>query len=275
MIPNMNTQIEYNTIIVQKQASRCYITLNRPEVRNALTSEMVAEISSVLDDIQEDRAIRTLILRGAGGFFCAGGDIKGFKELFQSDFSAEEAAAENRAAGHFFTRINELPQTVVMLVEGAAIGGGMGLVCTSDIAIATADTRFALSETTLGVPPAQIAAFVVQRIGFTQARRLMLTAARFMGEEAEKLGLVHFAVADSQALEEKAEEVLQQIERCGPQANAITKAILHCTQSQPLDDTLDMAAQDFATAIQSAEGREGVAAFLEKRRPDWRNITNI
>jgi len=262
-------QTEYKTIIVERQESRCYVTLNRPEVRNALTGEMITELTAVLDTIHADRTIRTLILRGAGGFFCAGGDIKGFKQLFQDDFSAERAAAENREAGSFLDRLNQLPQTVVMLVEGAAIGGGLGLVCTSDIAIATADTRFALSETTLGVPPAQIAAFVVQRIGFTQSRRLMMTAARFKGDEAEKLGLVHFAVADSNALEQKAEEILQQIERCGPQANAITKEILHSTQSQPLNDTLDMAAQGFAAAIQSDEGHEGVAAFLEKRKPIW------
>jgi len=264
----------YGTIIVERRGSRCYVTLNRPEARNALTGEMVTELSEVLDDIQEDRTIRTLILRGAGGFFCAGGDIKGFKRIFQDDFSSEQVAVENRSVGHFLTRFNQLPQTVVMLVEGAAIGGGLGLVCTSDVAIAAADTHFALSETTLGVPPAQIAAFVVQRVGFTQARRLMMTATRFRGDEAEKLGLVHFSIptsvdADHDELGEKAEEILQQIERCGPQANAITKEILHSTQHQSLSDTLDMAAQSFAAAIQSDEGREGVAAFLEKRKPVW------
>ncbi|MEM7343440.1 MAG: enoyl-CoA hydratase/isomerase family protein [Chloroflexota bacterium] len=267
------SQTEFNNILVERKESRYYVTLNRPEVRNALTGETVAELTRILDQIEDDRAIRTLILRGAGGFFCAGGDIKAFKQLFQGEFSAEQVAAENRAAGHFFTRLNQLPQTVLMLVEGAAVGGGLGLVCTSDVAITTADTRFALSETSLGVPPAQIAAFVVQRIGFTQARRLMLTAARFKGDEAEQLGLVHFSVPDSEALEQKAEEILQQIERCGPQANAITKEILHSTQSQPLENTLDMAARRFATAMQSEEGREGVAAFLEKREPAW--VTNF
>ncbi|MEM7538190.1 MAG: enoyl-CoA hydratase/isomerase family protein [Chloroflexota bacterium] len=265
------TQELHNTIVVERHASRCYVTLNRPEVRNALTGEMVAELHAVLDNIENDRTVRTLILRGAGGFFCAGGDIKGFKQVFQGALAHEEVAAENRHAGHFFMRVNQLPQTVVMLIEGAAIGGGFGLVCTSDVAIATADTRFALSETSLGIPPAQIAAFVVQRIGFTQTRRLMMTASRFKGEEAAQLGLVHFCVPDAVVLEAKAEETLQQIERCGAQANALTKEILHSTQSQSLGDTLDMAAHHFATAMLSDEGREGVAAFLEKRKPDWAN----
>ncbi|MGB0386883.1 MAG: enoyl-CoA hydratase/isomerase family protein [Ardenticatenaceae bacterium] len=263
---------EYKTILVERQGSRLYVTLNRPQARNAITGEMRSELSAVVSAIRDDRSVRVLIMRGAGGVFCAGGDIKGFKRIFQGEFSAEQVAAQNRSYGEFMTELNELPQTVVMLVEGGAIGGGLGMVCVSDIGIATANTRFALSETSLGVPPAQIAAFVVQRIGFTQARRLMLTASRFTAEEAERLGLVHFVVPDSDALEQKAEEILKLINRCGPNANAVTKAILHSTQNQPLPATLDMAAQHFAECMQSDEGREGVAAFLEKRKPKWRKL---
>ena len=261
----------YNTLLVEQQQSRCLVTLNRPAVRNALSGEMIAELTAVLNRIELDRTIRTLVLRGAEGWFCAGGDIKQFQQLFQGQLTAEEVAAENREIGRLLTRLNMLPQTVVMLVEGAAIGGGFGLVCVSDIAIATADSRFSLSETSLGIPPAQIAAFVVQRIGLTQARRLMLTAARFKADEAEKLGLVHFTVADSVALEAKAEELLRQIEQCGAQANGITKGILQTAVSHPLSTTLDLAAHEFAKAMRSDEGREGVAAFLEKRKPKWAN----
>ncbi len=261
----------YNTLLVKRDGSRLYVTLNRPQARNAITGEMISELSAVINGIRDDRSVRVLIMRGAGGIFCAGGDIKGFKQIFQGKRSTEQIATENRGYGEFLQQLNELPQTVIMLVEGGAIGGGLGMVCVSDIAIATANTRFSLSETSLGIPPAQIAAFVVQRIGFTQARRLMLTASRFKADEAERLGLVHFVVPDSNALEQKAEEMLKLINRCSPSANAVTKDILHSTQSQPLAATLDIAAQHFAKCMQSDEGREGVSAFLEKRKPAWRN----
>ena len=259
----------FETILVEQRDGRCYVTLNRPKSRNALTNQMVAELHSVLDSLTDDRSIRVFILRGADGWFCAGGDIKQFQSLFQGTLTHEECAVENRAIGNLLVKINELPQTTIMLIEGAAIGGGFGLVCTSDIAIATADTRFALSETSLGIPPAQIAAFVVQRLGLTQSRRLMMTASRFKGDEAAQLGLVHYSVADSAALEEKAEEIIQQVERCGAQANALTKEILHSTQRDSLTDTLDMAADRFATCMLSDEGKEGISAFVEKRKPVW------
>ena len=124
-------QESYNAILVERKQSRLYVTLNRPEVRNAMSGELVTELTTVLKEIQADRTIRTLILRGAGGYFCAGGDIKAFKQIFQGAFSPEQVAAKNREAGNFFLLMNQLPQTVVMLVEGAAVGGGLGLACRS------------------------------------------------------------------------------------------------------------------------------------------------
>lgn len=239
-----------------------------------MSAEMIGELTAVLDKIEADRSIRALVMRGTGGWFCAGGDIKGFKQIFQGGATPEQIATENRELGDFLIKLNSLPQVVVMLVEGAAIGGGFGLVCCSDIAIATADTRFSLSETSLGIPPAQIAAFVVQRLGLTQTRRLMMTAARFKGDEAEKLGLIHYSVADTAALEEQAEAVLRAVERCGPGANAVTKQILQTAVSHDLPDTLDIASKLFAKAMLSEEGHEGIAAFLEKRKPSWTTMNS-
>lgn len=261
---------KFETLLVDFRDGRCYATLNRPKARNALSGQMVDELTALFDHLAANQNVRILVLRGADGWFCAGGDIKQFQQVFQGELTHEQCAASNREIGTLLAKLNELPQTVVMLIEGAAIGGGFGLVCTSDVAIASAETRFSLTETTLGIPPAQIAAFVVQRIGMTQARRLMLTGARFKAAEAADLGLIHFAVEDSAALDEKAEEILQQIERCAPGANAITKEILHSTQRNPLETTLEMAAAKFATAMLSAEGLEGVSAFVEKRRPNWK-----
>ncbi|MFL6714060.1 MAG: enoyl-CoA hydratase/isomerase family protein [Sulfurifustis sp.] len=261
------------TLKLEQHGPHLHVTLNRPDVRNALTEEMVRELSALMDEIADDRAVRSVVLRGTGGTFCAGGDIKGFRASFGTPAPADGApdpiAVNNRRFGSFMTRLNTLPQTVVAVVEGAAFGGGLGLVCAADVAICRADTRFAVSETGLGIPPAQIAPFIVQRTGLAEARRLTLTGVRFDGREAGRLGLVHFVCDDDAGIERQLGDVLAHIARCAPGANAATKAILLASTAQPLDRVLDDAAQAFADALRGPEGREGVAAFLEKRRPAW------
>jgi len=180
---------ETSNLILARTGSVLTVRLNRPESKNALADEMVAELHAVLDAVRDDRSLRTLVIRGEGGVFCAGGDIKAFKTSLQDvPPSAEDVARGNRSFGDLMLKLNEQPQTVIMLVEGAAIGGGLGLCCVGDITIVTRDAKFRLSETSLGIPPAQIAPFVTERVGLTQARRLMLTGARFTGEEAVRLG---------------------------------------------------------------------------------------
>jgi isohexenylglutaconyl-CoA hydratase len=261
------------TLILEREDAVLRITLNRPESRNALSGEMVAELGAVTATVRDDRSVRAIVLRGAGGIFCAGGDIKGFRRLFQGEDGApmgrDEIAAQNRSFGSFLTALNEIPQTVVMLVEGAAMGGGMGLICASDVAIVQAGAKLSLTETSLGLPPAQIAPFVAQRVGLTQARRLMLTGARLDGNDAVALGLAHFAARDASHMDELAAEVLARVGRCAPGANAATKDILMSSLRMPLVETLDRAAAHFADCMRSDEGREGVSAFLEKRRPAW------
>ncbi|NNL57493.1 MAG: enoyl-CoA hydratase/isomerase family protein, partial [Pseudomonadales bacterium] len=235
-----------NTLVLERSGSTLRIYLNRPEARNALSDDMVDELCAVLDAVRDDRSIRTVVLRGNGGVFCAGGDIKGFKHSMQGSMDAEQVAASNRSFGHFMQKINEQPQVVLMLVEGAAIGGGLGLACAGDVTIVTRDTRFRLSETSLGIPPAQIAPFVVERIGLTQARRLMLTGARFNGEQALRCGLAHSIAKDGDDLEKQCAELLAQIAQCGPMANAVTKAILFETTRVSRGEALDFASRGFA-----------------------------
>lgn len=261
------------TLELGRRGPHLHVTLNRPEARNALSEEMVNELLAVADAIADDRGVRTVALRGAGGTFCAGGDIKGFQAAFGAPPPAgapDPVAAHNRRFGEFLMRMNALPQTIVAVIEGSVFGGGLGLVCVSDVAICHADARFALSETGLGIPPAQIAPFLVQRVGLTAARRLALTGTRFDGREAARLGLVHFACDEAAALEQQLDEVLALIGRCAPGANAATKAILHASAAQPSEAVLDDAAQAFAEALRGPEGREGVSAFLEKRPARWR-----
>lgn len=261
------------TLALARRGSVLHVTLDRPESRNALDGTMVTDLLAVAAAVRADRGLRTLVLRGAGGTFCAGGDIKDFRSNMQTSVPSPGApdpvVKQNRDFGDLLIALNELPQTLVMAVEGAAFGGGLGLVCVSDIALATADARFALSETGLGLPPAQIAPFVVQRIGLTQARRLMLSGARFDGRQAGALGLVHELAEDGVALDAALVRVLNQVGRCAPGANAATKEILFASLRQPLPEVLDMAAMHFAASMRGPEGREGVAAFLEKRPANW------
>ena len=261
---------ETQDLVLEHQGSVLTIWFNRPEAKNSISNEMVDELHAVLDAARDLPGLRTLILRGKDGIFCAGADIKGFKSGAQGgEPDPAEVARGNRLFGDLMIKLNEQPQAVVMLVEGAAIGGGLGLACIGDVTIVTRDARFRLSETSLGIPPAQIAPFVAERVGLTQARRLMLTGARFRGEEAVQYGIGHILAEDAADMEAKCAEVLEQIALCAPGANAVTKAIVFEATRRPRSEALDFAARGFAACMLSEEGREGVAAFVEKRKPAW------
>jgi isohexenylglutaconyl-CoA hydratase len=262
-----------HSVLLHRDGARLHVTLNRPETRNALGGEMVPELLSVVTFLESARDIACVVLRGAGGTFCAGGDIKGFMAQFKSPAPApgerDPIALNNRRFGTFLKRFDSLPQTIVVAIEGAAFGGGLGLASIGDVVIAMADTRFAMSETGLGVVPAQIAPFVAARIGVPQARRLALTGMRFDGREALRIGLVHQICEDKASFEAALAKILADINRCAPGANAATKRLLLASRTTPLDPLLDDAADAFAAALRSAEGKEGVTAFLEKRPAAW------
>ena len=249
-----------------------FLTLNRPESRNAMSLAMVKAIQQVFTAIQDDLAIRAVVIRGKDGHFCAGGDIKDMAQLRGEAMnvgSNEPYVNFNRQFGAMIELVDQAPQTVVVILEGAVLGGGFGLACVSDVAISRADAKFGLPETGLGVIPAQIAPFVVKRIGLTQARRLALLGNRFEGDDALKKGVVHEVVENDEALQQTLNHVLLQIRRTAPNASRVTKALLHRTLSEPLKPLLDDAAQLFANAVSSEEGMEGTMAFVQKRNPNW------
>jgi len=254
-----------STLLLEPHNGVLHITLNRPQSRNAMSLQMVSELRAVLADVAADRTVRALVFSGAGGHFSAGGDVK--------DMACASTTgglqALNRAFGALLQEVEALPQVVIVVLQGAVLGGGFGLVCVSDVAIADHQAQFGLPETSLGLLPAQIAPFVVKRIGLTQARRLALTAARFDGVEAERVGLVHFVERDAQALAERLDEVLGQVLQCAPGANARTKALLLASLGQPLGPLLDQAAGWFAEAVSGEEGVEGTQAFVQKRKARW------
>ncbi|WP_315076120.1 enoyl-CoA hydratase-related protein [Acinetobacter guillouiae] len=269
---SLTTQQFDRSIELEQEDSILTLWLNRPESRNAMSLNMVKAIQQVFKTIQDDISIRAVILRGKDGHFCAGGDIKDMAQLrgeATSVGSNQPYVDFNRQFGHMLEQVDQAPQTVVAVLEGAVLGGGFGLACVSDIAISLADAKFGLPETGLGVIPAQIAPFVVKRIGLTQARRLALLGARFEGHTALKVGVVHEVVENEKALEVLLIETLQQIKRTAPQASRVTKALLHRTLNEALTPLLDDAAQQFANAVGGEEGIEGTMAFIQKRHPNW------
>ena len=265
-----------DTLLLNKSDGVLHITLNRPKSRNAMNLDMVHGLMTVFKSIENDRDVRGVVLRGAGGSFCAGGDIKDMSQAMASSAeknSVDPLYALNRAFGYMITQVNRAPQVVIAVLEGAVLGGGFGLACISDVAIANKDTLFGMPETGLGIPPAQIAPFVVQRIGITHARRLALLGVRFKGEEALTLGIIHHCCDNADELTQQLTEVLAQVKRCAPRANAVTKDILLNVGVIGHEQLLDQAAQYFSDAVQGPEGQEGTLAFIEKRKPRWAPYT--
>ncbi|WP_397378429.1 enoyl-CoA hydratase/isomerase family protein [Pseudomonas sp.] len=263
----MSALPDCQTLLLNLDVGVLHVTLNRPESRNAMSLAMVGELRSVLESVRHDANVRAIVLRGAGGHFCAGGDIKDMAGARAA--GADAYRTLNRAFGSLLEEAQHAPLVLIAVLEGAVLGGGFGLACVSDIALCQQDAKFGLPETTLGILPAQIAPFVVKRIGLTQTRRLALTAARFNGSEAERLGLVHFSEIDSEHLDARLHQVLSQVRQCAPQANAQTKALLLAAEHEALGPLLDRAAEQFAAAVTGAEGIEGTMAFMQKRPPKW------
>ena len=256
--------------ILERDGDWLTIWFNRPDARNALSGEVSAELRAITAAVREDSSLRGVTLRGKGKVFCAGGDIKGFQNVFQGgELNLDDVAKANSDTGQLFHEINTLPQVVVILVQGAAIAGGLGLTCCADVVAVTEDAQFSMTETAIGIVPAQIAPFVIARIGLTASRRLMLTAGRFKGGEAGSLGLADYVVADVAALDAIEAEIRTGVRRCAPGANAETKALIMALPSMTAQEGRSAGGYAFARCMMSDEGAEGVASFIEKRKPVW------
>lgn len=257
-------------IILELSNNWLTISFNHPETRNSLSQQLTDEIILSLESVRNESSIRGITFRGEGGVFCSGGDLKSFKFGLQGgdkDLSDVERMSEK--TGEFFELINSFPKPTIMLAEGAAMAGGLGMLCAADIVVVTSDCKFALTETTLGIVPAQIAPLIVSRVGLSKARRLMLTASRFHGKEAGKYGIADFVTDNSNELRTVESEIKKNIYKCAPGANSITKEIVLATRKLEGDVLRKFAAKGFAKAMMSDEGKEGITAFVEKRKPKW------
>ncbi|NYT62490.1 enoyl-CoA hydratase/isomerase family protein [Alcaligenaceae bacterium] len=265
----METLQGYEALVVRRINDVLFVTLNQPATRNALGTEMLDELSRVLAIAEQDTAIRALALRGAGSVFCAGGNIGGFQKILLTENNdVDPIALRNRQFGYFMDRLTSLPVPVLAMVEGAAMGGGMGLACAADFVLATEKARFALSETSLGIIAAQITPFVVTRLGAATTRRLGLSGERISGDLALRLGMLDDIAKDSEQLNALEAEWLTRICRCAPKANRAFKPLVNRSTTEPFAPLLDEAATLFAKCLRD-EGGEGTQAFREKRDASW------
>lgn len=273
-----NEAVSGTAVKVECVGAFLLITFNQPDIRNPLSPEVVSALANALTAAEDNPTIRAVAIRGAGPNFSAGGNLGNFEERAAMPLNADGSdpiATSNRRFGAFLERLAKFPKPVVVAAHGAAMGGGAGLVCAADIAIACAGTRFAFTETSIGLVPAQILPFVVARIGAQPARRLMLTAQRIEADEALRLGLVDAVAGDMQALREQLGDILDRIGRCAPEALARTKRLTtRCAAGESGSDDglrhlLDDAASDFAFQLRG-EGSTGVRAAQAKHDPPWR-----
>ncbi len=244
------------------------VTLNRPEVHNAFDDMLIAELSAALERLAADAAVRVLVLTGAGQSFSAGADLNWMRRM--GGFSDAENLADAMGLTTMLRRLNEFPKPTIARVNGAAFAGGVGLISCCDIAIASSGAVFAVSEVRFGLVPGTIGPYLVAAIGPRVARRLFQTAERISGDEAKRIGLVHESVPPAD-LDAAVEKIVGMLLEGGAEAQAVSKRLAIELGNRDVDDAvMRQTAQASADARAGAEGREGTAAFLEKRKPNWR-----
>jgi methylglutaconyl-CoA hydratase len=255
------------TVLFEKRGAVAWVTLNRPEVRNAFDDALILKLIRVFAEVESDPEVRALVLAGAGPAFCAGADLNWMKRM--AGYGYEQNLADARALAAMLKTLDRLPKPTIARVHGPAYAGGTGLVAACDIAIGTPRAEFALTEAKLGLSPATISPYVVRAIGARAARRYFLTAERFDADEAHRLGLLS-AVVDPDVLDRTIDELLHHLLQGGPQALAAIKDLVRAVSRGPIDDTMiEDTARRIAEIRVSSEGREGIAAFLEKRKTSW------
>ncbi|MBM3296967.1 MAG: enoyl-CoA hydratase/isomerase family protein [Candidatus Aminicenantes bacterium] len=256
----------YETIRVQAEGKVVRFVLHRPELRNAFNSRMIEDLRAALGDVEKDRGLRALILTGEGKGFCAGADLNWMREVI--NYSYEQNLKESLAIADFLYRLYSLPIPTIARVNGPAIGGGTGFLSACDIAIASEEAVFGLSEVKIGLVPAAISPYVLRRIGESRAREYFLTGERFDARRALEIGLVN-RVAPAGKLDESVEAVVKLLLGSGPEAVAKCKELIHRTPQLGFEEAKEYTARMIAGLRVSAEGQEGMASFLEKRKPRW------
>ncbi|UTA46411.1 enoyl-CoA hydratase-related protein [Simiduia sp. 21SJ11W-1] len=267
----------FEHVKIEKNLCGITVTLNRPHLRNAINHAMLRELTDICTWLGAQPDLRVLVIKGADGHFCAGGDIADMLSAAEAFEAGNKDAfyTLNLNYGQLLLNLARLPCTVISVLQGTVMGGGLGLCAVADICLADASAKLAMPEITLGLPPAQIAAFVGEKIGLAQARRLAVSAGRLTAQQAKAIGLVDEAYADSTALTEALNAHLAAMNLCSPKALRTTKSLLlaqgpfsHANEEH-CQALLARAANAFSDAVTHGDGPEGTKAFMEKRRPHW------
>ena len=257
----------YQTLEVEIRDSVATIWMNRADAHNAFNETLIQELTSAFEMLGHDPAVRVIVLAGRGKSFSAGADLEWMKRA--SGYSDEENRRDARKLAKMFVTIHRLSKPTVARVHGAALGGGVGLSAACDIVVATTAASFATTEVKLGMIPSVISPYVIAAIGQRQAHRYFLTAERFDAAEARRIGLVH-VLCEPQELDEKVAAVTETLVANSPMAQASAKELIFHVADHPIEDVLiEDTAQRIAKSRATAEAKEGIAAFLEKRKPRW------
>jgi methylglutaconyl-CoA hydratase len=259
--------MNYQTIEISIAARVATVTLNRPDVRNAFNEQSIAELTAAFAALGQVDDIRAIVLAANGASYCAGADLNWMKKM--AGYSEDENRADAMQLANMLRTIYTCPKPVVAKVHGDCYGGGVGLVAACDIAIAAEDAHFCLSEVKLGLIPATISPYVIKAMGENAARRYFLTAERFNAREAHRIGFVH-EVATVSSLDGQVGAIANALAANSPNAVREAKALVRDIASQGVTDALVAdTAHRIARIRASSEGREGVASFLERRKPSW------
>ena len=254
-------------LLVEKKDGIARVTLNRPDVRNAFDDALIKVLHESFISLGEDESVRTVILAGNGPAFCAGADLNWMKRM--AGYGYEQNLADAQALAEMLAALDRMPKPTIARVHGPAFAGGTGLVAACDIAVGTPEAKFCFSEAKLGLSPATISPHVMRAIGERAARRYFLTAEVFDAAEACRIGLLS-SVVSSQELDSSIEELSKHLLAGGPEAMRKIKELIRAVTSRPVDDALVAdTAKRIAEIRVSPEGKEGIASFLEKRKPSW------
>ena len=257
----------YGYLTIRRDGPIEYLTLNRPEVRNAFNDQVIGEITEWAARLGDrSRDVRAVVLAGAGPVFCAGADVAWMSKMIH--YTEEENLRDAMAMARMFASLDELPVPLIGRIQGAALGSGAGLAAVCDIAIADDRALFGFTEVKLGILPAVISPFALAKIGRSAARELLVTGARFSAARAREIGLVH-AVVPSVELDATVAQYVREILTGGPESIAAVKALIRRIWNRSSEETTALTASAAARCRISAEGQEGMKAFLEKRKPSW------
>ncbi|HEX7643718.1 MAG TPA: enoyl-CoA hydratase/isomerase family protein [Burkholderiaceae bacterium] len=261
--------MNYTTLTCERKGHTATVQLNRPEMRNAFNEHSIAELTDAFRTLGANDEVRAVVLAAQGTAFCAGADLNWMKKM--AAYTHEENRADAAQLAEMLYAMYTCPKPIVARVQGDCYAGGMGLVSVCDIAVAVEEANFCLSEVKLGLIPATISPYVIKAMGENAARRYFLTAERFSATEAQRIGFVH-QVVKSDALDETVGEILRQLCNASPHAVREAKRLVREIGGAPLTaELIADTARRIADIRSSAEGREGVQSFLEKRRPNWLN----